>query len=74
MFLPSVLIVCSPSKSRRTSSGVLPWTEFQYCEVTMGILLIIKYLFSRSNAALAPPRRQLTTAAAGLFAKVGAPQ
>ena len=47
---------------------MLPWTLFQYCDDTTGIRAIVKYLFSRSNDALAPPRRQLTTAAAGLCA------
>ena len=37
IFFPRVRIVCRPSRSCRTSSGVLPWTEFQYCEVTTGI-------------------------------------
>ena len=35
----------------------------QYWEGATGILLMVKYLFSRSKAALAPPRRQDTTAA-----------
>ena len=59
-------MVCKPSRSCRTSSGVLPWTEFQYWEDTTGMEEMVKYLFSRSKAALAPPLRQLTTAAAGL--------
>ena len=35
--------------------------------------LMVKYLFSLSNAALAPPRRQFTTAAAGLWARLPFP-
>ena len=35
----------------------------------MGMLLMVKYLFSRSKDAVVPLRRALTTAAAGLFAK-----
>ena len=37
ILFPNVLIVCSPSKSFFTSSGVNPCTEFQYCEVITGI-------------------------------------
>ena len=66
MFFPSVRMIWSPSRSCRTSSGVLPWTMFQYCDETIGMFEIVKYLLSRSKAAVAPPRRQLTTAAAGL--------
>lgn len=62
-------MVWSPSLSCMTSSGFQPCTEFQYWEDTTGIREIVKYLLSRSKAALAPPRRQLTTAAAGLKAK-----
>ena len=39
---------------------------FQYCDDTTGILLIVKYLFSLSKHALAPPLRHTATAAAGL--------
>ena len=30
-------MTASPSSSRRTSSGVVPWTMFQYREETTGI-------------------------------------
>ena len=63
-------MVCRPSRSWRTSSGVLPWTWFQYWEGTTGMLEMVKYLFSWSKALLAPPRRQETTAAPGLPAQV----
>ena len=42
---------------------------FQYCEVTSGMFIIVKYLFSRSKAAEAPPRRHTTTLAPGLKRK-----
>lgn len=64
IFCANVLIVCNPSLSLRTSSGVNPCTWFQYCEPTMCILQIPKYLFKRSKAEEAPPRRQETTEAA----------
>ena len=66
MFCPSTLIVCNPSSSFRTSSGVKPCTEFQYWDETMGILQIVKYWFNCSNVAEAPPRRQDTTDAPSL--------
>ena len=37
MFRPSTRMICIPSSSWRTSSGVLPWTMFQYREEGMGI-------------------------------------
>ena len=64
---PSVRITCMPSRSCRTSSGVLPCTMFQYFEDTTGIQLMVKYLFSASSAAVVPPRRAETTAAPGLY-------
>lgn len=67
ILFPSVRMVCNPSRSRRTSSGVKPCVEFQYWLETTGIWQIVKYLFSLSNVELAPPRRQLTTHAAGLY-------
>ena len=66
MLRPRVRMTAMPSSSLRTSSGVLPWTMFQYREETMGIWLMVKYLFSWSSAAVAPPRRAETTAAPGL--------
>ena len=65
MFRPNVRIICIPSKSCLTSSGVFPCTIFQYCEETMGIWDIRKYLFSWSNVAVVPALRADTTAAAG---------
>jgi len=62
-------IVCIPSRSCRTSSGVFPCTIGQYCEPTITIWDIVKYLFSCSNAAVEPARRQLTIAAPGLCVK-----
>ena len=68
MLRASVRMVCIPSASCRTSSGVFPCTIFQYCEDTIGMLLMPKYLFSWSTVAVAPPLRQLTIEAAGLLA------
>ena len=62
-------MVCRPSASRRTCSGLLPWTMFQYWDGTTGILLMRKYWLSRSNVAVVPARRALHTAAAGLKAR-----
>ena len=61
-------MICMPSRSCLTSSGVVPCVAFQYWDDTTGMLEMVKYLFSRSKAALAPPRRQLTMAAPGLYA------
>ena len=66
MLSPSVRMVCIPSASCVASPGSRPCTLFQYCDDTTGMLLIVKYLFNLSNVALAPPRRQTATAAAGL--------
>ena len=66
MLRASTRIVCNPSASCAASPGSLPWTLFQYCDDTTGMFEIVKYLFSRSNVALAPPRRHTATAAAGL--------
>jgi len=52
---PSVRITCMPSRSCRTSSGVLPCTMFQYVEPATGICAIPKYLFKPSSAAVVPP-------------------
>ena len=41
----------------------------QYVPETTGILLMVKYLFSWSKVAVAPPLRQETTAAPNLLAK-----
>ena len=65
MLSASVRIVCKPSSSRSTSSLFEPCTWFQYWEETTGMFDIMKNLFMSSNAALAPPRLQLTTALAG---------
>ena len=65
MLRPKVRMVCSPSMSCEASPGVRPCTLFQYCDETTGMLLMVKYLFSRSKVALAPPRRHTATAAAG---------
>ena len=62
-------MVWRPSRSWRTSSGVRPWVEFQYCEETTGIRMMVQYLLRRSKVALAPPRRQVTTQAPNLPAK-----
>lgn len=48
---------------------VFPCTTFQYCDGTMGILQSAMYLFIWSSAAVAPLRRQVAIAAAGLPAK-----
>ena len=58
-------MTASPSSSRRTSSGVVPWTMFQYREETTGIWLMVKYLFSWSRVAVVPARRAEATAAPG---------
>ncbi len=69
-FSPSVRIVCRPSKSLRTSSGVKPCTIFQYWEPATIMLEMVKYLFRRSKAAVAPPRLHDTTEAASIFANL----
>lgn len=61
IFSPSERMVWSPSLSFRTSSGVKPCTEFQYCDDTTGILQIVKYWLSCSKVAEAPTRRHDTT-------------
>lgn len=66
MLRPRVRIVWSPSASCDASPGMRPCTLFQYCDATTGMLFMVKYLFRRSNVALAPPRRHTATAAAGL--------
>lgn len=43
IFCPKMRMVCKPSLSLRTSSGVKPCTEFQYCDATIGIFAIVKY-------------------------------
>ena len=63
MFRPSVRMVWRPSLSWRTSSGVLPYTMFQYWLLAMGMPEMVKYLFSTSKLEVLPPRRQDTTAA-----------
>lgn len=55
LFLPSVRMICMPSRSRLASSGVSPCTALQYGEETIGMLEIVNYLLSRSKAALARP-------------------
>lgn len=70
MLRPSTRMTCKPSSSCRASPDTRPCTLFQYCDETTGIFVMVKYLFSRSNAALAPPRRHTTTAAAGLYASL----
>ena len=62
-FRPTVRMTCSPSASCAASCALLPWMLFQYWLDATGIPEIVKYLFSWSNVALAPPRRQETTAA-----------
>ena len=57
MLRPSVRIVCMPSRSRRTSSGLLPCTEFQYCDGAMIMLDMPMYLLSWSYAAVVPARQ-----------------
>ena len=59
MLQPRVRMTDRPSSSCRTSSGVLPWTMFQYREDTTGIWLMVKYFWSWSRAAVVPPRREL---------------
>lgn len=56
MFSPKVRIVCKPSASFRTSSGVNPCTEFQYCDDTIGMFEMVKNWLSDSNVTDAPPR------------------
>ena len=68
MLSPRGRMICRPSASCTASSALLPWMEFQYWEETTGMRAMVKYLLRRSKEALAPPRRQLTTAAAGLKA------
>jgi len=43
IFLPNERIVCKPSSSSCTSSGVYPWTLFQYWLEAIGIPEIVKY-------------------------------
>ena len=63
MLRPKVRIVCKPSLSSSTSSGLPPYTMFQYWLLTIGIPFMVKYLLSISKVAVFPPRRQETTAA-----------
>ena len=63
MFRPRVRMVCSPSRSCRTSSAEPPYTMFQYWLLAMGMPLMVKYLFSTSKEEVLPPLRQVTTAA-----------
>ena len=69
MLRARVRIVCKPSASFSASPGMRPCTLFQYCDGTTGMLLIVNYLFKRSNVALAPPLRHTATAAAGLYCR-----
>ena len=48
MLRARVRIVCRPYRSWRTSSGVFPWTWFQYWEDTIGMLVMLKYFRRRS--------------------------
>lgn len=65
ILFPRVRMVCNPSRSYRTSSGQVPCTMFQYCEVTMGICMRPKYLFIWSQVAVVPALLAEITAAAG---------
>ena len=65
IFLPRLLMVCSPSPSSSTCSALEPCTIFQYWPETMGMELMEKYLFNWSIAALAPPLREEVMAQAG---------
>ena len=47
-------MVCIPSVSSRTSSGLFPWTWFQYWDVAIGILLMVKYLLSPVKGSAGP--------------------
>src|SRR5574344_499441 len=67
MFLPTTLIVCMPSRSCFTSSGVLPCTIFQYLEETIGICEIEKYLLIWSMVDVVPALLADVTAAAGFM-------
>ncbi len=64
MFWAKVRMVCSPSSSFMTSSGVNPWIWFQYWDPGTTMLHMRQYWFMRWKAAESPPRLQLTTAAA----------
>ena len=68
MLRASMRMVTSPSLSCSTSSAVVPWTLFQYRELTTGICEMVKNLLMSSNDAVVPARRALSTAAAGLWA------
>ena len=68
MFRPSVRMVCKPSSSRWTSSGVLPCTMHQYWLGTTGMFEIKKYFCSTSSDAVVPAGLAETTAAPGLYA------
>ena len=59
ILFPSVRMVCIPSRSRLTSSGVNPWVEFQYWLDTTGICMMVKYLFSLRLSGSSPRRRRV---------------
>ena len=61
MFRARTRMVCRPSASCRASPFSRPWTEFQYWLPAMTMFEMVKYLFSSSKVAEAPPRRQTTT-------------
>lgn len=63
MFRASVRMVCFPSSSMSASPFSRPWIEFQYWLDAIGILDMVKYLFSSSNVAEHPPRLAQTTLA-----------
>ena len=63
MFRARVRMVCLPSSSRSASPGARPWMEFQYWLEAMGMLVMVKNLFSWSKVAEQPPRRAHTTLA-----------
>ena len=50
-------IVCSPSRSCRTSAGQFPCTMLQYVEPTVSIREMPKYFPSASMLAVVPARR-----------------
>ena len=73
IFLARFLIVCIPSRSCLTSSGVFPCTIFQYEDVTIGICIMEKYLFITSKDAVVPALLADITDAPGFLANAAPP-
>ena len=74
MSLPRLRMICMPSLSCRTSSGVLPCTMHQYWEDTSGMWLMVKYFCRASSEAVVPALLAETTQAPGLWERAAEPE